>query len=152
LELMGTDEQQEKWISLVKQGRINGAYCQTELAHGTFVRGIETTATFDSTADAFVINTPTITSTKYWPGSLGFSCTHALVMARLIIARDDYGPHLFMVEVRAVKDGTPLPGIELGDVGMKPSYNSTDNGWARFTNVVIPRANMLMGQARVDPD
>lgn len=35
---------------------------------GTFLRGLETTATFDSQTDQFVLHSPTITSTKFWPG------------------------------------------------------------------------------------
>jgi acyl-CoA oxidase len=49
------------------------------------VAGLETTATFDKATDEFVINTPTITSTKWWPGDMGRFANYALVMARLII-------------------------------------------------------------------
>lgn len=42
---------------------------QTELGHGTYVRGLETVVTFDKDTDEFIINSPTITSYKYWPGS-----------------------------------------------------------------------------------
>ena len=48
-----------------------GCYAQTELGHGSNVAGIETTATLDSNSDEFVIHSPTVTSTKYWPGGLG---------------------------------------------------------------------------------
>ena len=36
---------------------------------GSFVRGLETTATYDSDTKTFVLNTPTVTSTKWWIGS-----------------------------------------------------------------------------------
>lgn len=35
---------------------------------GTFIRGLETTATYDPKTREFVINSPTLTSMKYWPG------------------------------------------------------------------------------------
>ncbi|KAF2200304.1 acyl-CoA oxidase [Delitschia confertaspora ATCC 74209] len=148
----GTAEQKAKWIPLCESGKINGAYCQTELGHGTFVRGIETTATWDSETDEFVIHSPTLSSTKFWPGAIGFSCTHAVVVARLIVCSKDYGAHLFMVQFRSLEDGTPMPGIELGDVGLKMSYNGTCNGFATFNNVRIPRTDMLMGNSSVSRD
>jgi hypothetical protein len=36
---------------------------------GTFVRGLETTATYDPSTRTFVLNSPTLTSTKWWIGS-----------------------------------------------------------------------------------
>lgn len=41
---------------------------QTELGHGTFIRGLETTATYDPETKEFVLNSPTLTSYKWWPG------------------------------------------------------------------------------------
>ncbi|EFJ46884.1 hypothetical protein VOLCADRAFT_92640 [Volvox carteri f. nagariensis] len=49
----GSPEQQAKWMPLCMglrlgiHNRIIGTYAQTELGHGTFVRGLETTATYD---------------------------------------------------------------------------------------------------------
>ena len=40
----GTEDQKRFWIPLAQSGKVIGAYCQTELGHGTFVKGIETTA------------------------------------------------------------------------------------------------------------
>lgn len=36
---------------------------------GTYVRGLETTATFDPKTQNFVLHSPTLTATKWWPGS-----------------------------------------------------------------------------------
>ncbi len=35
---------------------------------GTFIRGLETTATYDVAAEEFIIHSPTLTATKWWPG------------------------------------------------------------------------------------
>ena len=41
-----------------------GTYAQTELGHGTFIRGLETTATYDPEAQEFVLHSPTLTAYK----------------------------------------------------------------------------------------
>jgi hypothetical protein len=85
-----SEEQQAYWLPLSRAGKILVTYCQTELGHGNFVRGIETTATYGVNAEEFVVHSPTPSSTKFWPGGLGFSATHAVVMARLIIGSKDH--------------------------------------------------------------
>ena len=70
---------------------ILGCYAQSELGHGSNVAGLETTATLDMNTDEFVIHTPTISATKYWPGDMGMFSSHAVVFARLIIEENDYG-------------------------------------------------------------
>ena len=56
---------------MVQNMNIMGCYAQTELGHGSNVQGIETTATLDKSTDEFVIHSPTIRATKFWPGGLG---------------------------------------------------------------------------------
>jgi len=152
LKLQGTPEQKAYWLPLAKSGKINGAYCQTELGHGTFVRGIETTATLDLETDEFVIHSPSLSSTKFWPGAIAFACTHSIVVARLIVRAKDHGTHMFLVQFHSLEGGSPMPGIELGDLGMKMSYNGTCNGFATFNRVRIPRTDMLMGNIAVSKD
>ena len=36
---------------------------------GTFIRGLETTATYDPKTQEFIMNSPTLTSMKWWPGA-----------------------------------------------------------------------------------
>lgn len=64
LKNLGTTQQQAEWVSRAWTCKIIGAYAQTELGHGTFVRGLETTATYDATTKEFVIHSPTITAYK----------------------------------------------------------------------------------------
>ena len=85
--------------------------------------GIETTATLDKTTDEFVIHSPTITSTKYWPGDLGRFTSHALVFARLIIGKKDLGVQPFMVQIRDVETWKIRPGVKCGDLGPKIGYH-----------------------------
>lgn len=38
------------------------------MGHGTFIRGLETTATYDPDTKEFVLHSPTLTSQKWWAG------------------------------------------------------------------------------------
>ena len=38
------------------------------MSSGTFIRGVETTATYDKMTQEFIVNSPTLTSFKWWPG------------------------------------------------------------------------------------
>ncbi|KAL4348018.1 hypothetical protein GQ457_17G020750 [Hibiscus cannabinus] len=148
----GTNEQQEKWLPMAYKMQIIGCYAQTELGHGSNVQGLETTATFDPQTDEFEIHSPTLTSSKWWPGGLGKVSTHAVVYARLITSGQDHGVHGFIVQLRSLDDHLPLPGITVGDIGMKfgsGAYNSMDNGLLRFDHVRIPRNQMLMRVSQV---
>jgi len=117
IKLQGTDEQIAYWVPLAEAGKIIGSYTQTELAHGSFVGGVETTATFDKETDEFVVHSPSLTSTKYWPGALGFAASHTVLMARMIVDGKDRGVHAFVVQLRSLEDFKALEGIELGDIG-----------------------------------
>lgn len=67
----------EKWIRRPTKGFSNKrtqymiyflTLLQTELGHGTFVRGLETTATYDPSTKEFDLHSPSLTSYKWWPG------------------------------------------------------------------------------------
>ncbi|KAJ7391543.1 Acyl-coenzyme A oxidase (Acyl-CoA oxidase) [Desmophyllum pertusum] len=65
----GSAEQKAKWLPLAESYQIIGTYAQTELGHGTYVRGLETTATYDKTTQEFVIHSPSLSACKWWPGN-----------------------------------------------------------------------------------
>nr|AAW78690.1 peroxisomal acyl-CoA oxidase 1B [Solanum lycopersicum] len=151
----GNKEQLKKWLPLAYKMQIIGCYAQTELGHGSNVQGLETTATFDPQTDEFVIHSPTLTSSKWWPGGLGKVSTHAIVYARLITDGKDHGINGFIVQLRSLEDHKPLPGITVGDIGTKfgnGAYNTMDNGVLRFDHLHIPRDQMLMRVAQVTKD
>mmetsp|Transcript_20069 Transcript_20069/g.37503 ORF Transcript_20069/g.37503 Transcript_20069/m.37503 type:complete len:708 (-) Transcript_20069:70-2193(-) len=151
------EEQRARWLPLCRDWRMIGCYAQTELGHGSNIRALETTATFLPEArggekgGSWVINSPTLTSAKFWPGTLGRTANHAMVIARLIDGEGvDRGIHNFLVPLRSMEDHSLLPGVTTGDIGPKIGYNNMDNGFAMFKNVVIPRRNMAMRFAEVD--
>ncbi|CAF0899456.1 unnamed protein product, partial [Didymodactylos carnosus] len=151
LKAMATDEQQLKYLPLGESCQIVAAYAQTELGHGSDLQMLETEAVYDQESDSFILNTPTITSTKFWPGLLGRTANYALLMAQLYSpTREDYcGLHAFVVQIRDLETHEPLPGIELGEISA-PLKNVSDNGYMCLTNVRIPRNQMLMRLSKVD--
>lgn len=152
IELLGTEEQAREWLPLARTCAILGTYAQSELGHGTNLARLETTATFDPASDAFVLHSPTVTSTKWWPGGLGKTSTHAVVMANLQLGGQWRGQHAFLVQLRDLRTHAPLTGVELGDIGPKMGYASVDNGFLRLTHVRVPRAQLLQRHARVGRD
>jgi acyl-CoA oxidase len=152
------EEQQKEWLPLCRDWKMIGCYAQTELGHGSNVRGLETTATFVPESKgglpnggSFVIHSPTVTSAKFWPGTLGRTANHAMVMARLIDGEGiDHGVHNFLVQLRSYDTHALLPGVKTGDIGPKIGYNNMDNGFAIFDQVHIPRRNMAMRFAVVN--
>ncbi|MGK3740864.1 MAG: acyl-CoA oxidase [Bacillariaceae sp.] len=74
-----------------------------------------------------------------------------MVIAQLIDGDGIHrGIHNFLVQLRSMEDHTLLPGVKTGDIGPKIGYNTMDNGFAYFNNVMIPRRNMAMRFASVD--
>ncbi|ELK12352.1 Peroxisomal acyl-coenzyme A oxidase 1 [Pteropus alecto] len=147
-----TAEQQERFFMPAWSLEIIGTYAQTEMGHGTHLRGLETTATYDPETQEFVLNSPTVTSIKWWPGGLGKTSNYAIVLAQLYTKGKCYGLHAFIVPIREMGTHKPLPGITVGDIGPKFGYDEVDNGYLKMDSYRIPRENMLMKYAQVKPD
>jgi acyl-CoA oxidase len=119
-----TEEQKRLFLDKAEAYIYIGAYAQTELGHGSNVRGLETTATWNPDKKTFTMHSPTLTASKWWIGSLGRTANHAVVMAQLFIDGKNYGPHPFLVQVRDLETHEPLPGRHVGDIGPKFGYNN----------------------------
>ncbi|XP_053999153.1 probable peroxisomal acyl-coenzyme A oxidase 1 [Hylaeus anthracinus] len=148
----GTTQQQEYWVTRAWNANLVGTYAQTELGHGTFIRGLETTATYDPNTKEFILNSPTLTSYKWWPGGLGHTANYAVIVAQLYTQGECKGIHPFIVQLRDEDTHEPLPGIKIGEIGTKLGMNGTNNGFLGFENVRIPRENMLMRNSQVLED
>ena len=138
----GSKEQCDFWVPKILNFEITGAYAQTELGHGSNVRGLMTTAIYDKNTEEFILNTPNLRSIKWWPGALGKAATHCTLYAQLIIDGKEYGLAVFIVQLRD-ENFLPLKGIRLGDLGMKVGDNANDTGFLIIENVRVPREAML---------
>ncbi|KAI5478316.1 acyl-CoA oxidase [Pseudohyphozyma bogoriensis] len=153
-----TEEQKKLFLEPAQRFEIIGCYAQTELAHGSNVQGLETTATYDIDSKSFIIQSPGITSAKWWIGGLGRTADHAVVMAILytpdgkdgkLVKR---GPHAFVVPIRDPVTRETLPGRTIMDIGPKAGLPMIDNGTMLLDKVSIPHINFLARFAKVDPE
>lgn len=143
LKSIATETQQKKWLPLLESVRCIGAYAQTELGHGSDVQGLETTAVFDKQKNCFILNSPSVSSYKWWPGELGVTCNIAIVYARLIIGENSFGVLPFIVKIRDFESHTLLEGVEVGDIGPKLGYHGKDNGFMKFDQFRVPFDSLL---------
>ncbi|GMM34732.1 acyl-CoA oxidase [Saccharomycopsis crataegensis] len=130
---------------------VYGCFGMTELAHGSNVAALETTAEYDFKTKTFTINTPHIGATKWWIGGAATTANHCCVYARLIVKGKDYGVKTFIVQLRDV-DHHLIPGVSIGDIGAKMGRQGIDNGWIQFTNVKIPKNFMLQKYVQINDD
>ncbi|KAL2067352.1 hypothetical protein VTL71DRAFT_1777 [Oculimacula yallundae] len=152
------DEQKAYWLPRIESFEIIGAYAQTELGHGSNVKGIELEARYDIETKEFVLHSPTLTSSKWWNGTLGRTANHAIVIAQLLIPSSfsnssrfiGYGPHAFIVQVRDMKTNQPLPGVAVGDINAKYGYATMDNAYCLFDHFRIPHSALLSRYSGVD--
>ena len=120
---------------------VPGAFAMTEIGHGSDVASVATTATYDEAAQEFVIHTPFRAAWKQFLGNAGLHGKAAVVFAQLITTGVNHGVHAFYVPIR--DDNGFLPGIGGEDGGLKGGLNGIDNGTLHFTNVRVPRKNLL---------
>ena len=64
-----------------------------------------------------------IFSHNRWIGNLAKNATHAVVAAQLHLDGKNYGLHWFIVQLRNTNNHLPLPGIMIGDNGLKGKFD-----------------------------
>ncbi|MCU1544572.1 MAG: acyl-CoA dehydrogenase [Microbacteriaceae bacterium] len=148
---LGTEYHHRTFLPDIASLTVPGAFAMTETGHGSDVASIGTTATYDEATREFVINTPFRGAWKDYLGNAGLHGTAATVFAQLITRGVNHGVHCFYVPIRDA-DLEFLPGIGGEDDGLKGGLNGIDNGRLHFTDVRIPRTNLLNKFGDVDED
>ncbi len=148
---LGTERHHERWLEAIGRLELPGCYAMTERGHGSDVRSLETTATYDPEAGEFVIHTPSESARKDWAGNAALHARMATVFAQLEVGGESHGVHAFLVPLRD-ENGSVLPGVEIEDCGHKEGLNGVDNGRIAFDEVRIPRENLLNRFADVTPE
>jgi acyl-CoA oxidase len=148
---LGTQHHHDTLLPPIMRLEVPGAFAMTETGHGSDVASIATTATYDETSEEFVIHTPFRGAWKDYLGNAALHGKHAVVFAKLITRGIDHGVHAFYVPLRD-DEGAFLPGIGGEDDGYKGGLNGIDNGRLHFTQVRVPRTNLLNRYGDVAPD
>lgn len=148
---LGTRIHHERHLADVASLALPGCFAMTEVGHGSNVRDVETTSTFDAETDEFVIHTPHPGARKDWIGNAALHGRMATVFAQCIVRGEQHGVHAFLVPIRGA-DGAPAAGVSIEDCGPKQGLNGVDNGRISFAHVRVPRDHLLDRFASVAAD
>ena len=142
IQSLGTEKHYKKYLKNVGTLKLPGCFAMTETNHGSNVKSLETTATYNHKTKTFTINTPHKLARKEYIGNAARDGEMATVFAKLIIDEKDHGVNAFIVPIRDSKKNV-LEGVTIEDCGHKMGLNGVDNGIIYFDNVIIPKENML---------
>ncbi len=145
---LGTRRHHELYLKKAGDLELPGCFAMTETGHGSNVKGLETTATYDPKNGEFIVHSPTREAGKDYIGN-ALHGRLAVVFAQLLVAGTNHGVHALLVPLRD-EHHRPLPGIRVEDCGYKMGLNGVDNGRIWFDQVRIPRENLLNRFGNVD--
>lgn len=136
---LGTDWHHTHILPEALAFRLPGCYAMTELGHGSDVHNLETTICWDG--EEFVVHSPTPNATKAYIGNAARDGRMAVVFGQLMVDGQCHGIHAICVPIR--DDNGPLPGVTIGDHGVKGGLLGIDNGTISFDSVRVPRQMLL---------
>ncbi|MCW2518226.1 MAG: acyl-CoA oxidase [Mycobacterium sp.] len=151
IENLGTERHHTAYVKKLIDLELLGCIAKTETGHGSDVKALETTGTYDPDTQEFVIDSPTPSSRKDYIGGAASTARVAAVFAQLITKGEGHGVHCFVVPIRD-DDGNDLPGVTTSDCQYKGGLPGVDNGRIQFDQVRIPRENLLNKYADVAED
>ncbi|WP_370691890.1 acyl-CoA dehydrogenase [Rhodonellum sp.] len=146
---LGTEKHHRKYLREIGSLSLPGCFAMTETGHGSNVKGIRTTATYNHEDQTFSIHSPDPSSRKEYIGNAAVHGQMATVFAKLVIDGIDYGVNAFVVPLRD-ESGKLENGVTIEDCGRKMGLNGVDNGVIYFDQVIIPKENMLDKYASVN--
>ena len=148
---LGTKHHHKSLLKKIGTLEIPGCFAMTENGHGSNVKDIETTATYDNQTQEFIIHTSTPDAFKTYIGNAAVDGQMATVFAQLETNGEGYGVHAFVVPIRD-SNGNVLEGVRIEDNGLKLGLNGVDNGKIWFNQLRVPRQNLLNRFAEVAED
>lgn len=150
IQKLGTKIHHDTYLSDTGKAKLLGCFAMTETGHGSNVRGIKTTATYDAETDSIIIHTPGKNDNKEYIGN-ALDSTMASVFAQLIVDGKNHGVHAILVTIRDANHNL-TPGVTIEDNGYKLGLNGVDNGKIWFNQVRVPRANLLNKYGDIIPE
>ncbi|MBL7865672.1 MAG: acyl-CoA dehydrogenase family protein [Cyclobacteriaceae bacterium] len=82
---LGTEKHHKQYLKQIGSLELPGCFAMTETGHGSNVKGIETTATYDHATRSFIINTPFEQAKKEYIGNAAVHGQMGTVFAKLIV-------------------------------------------------------------------
>lgn len=146
--MLGTERHHAAYLSDLGSAKLLGCFAMTETGHGSNVRGLETTATYNHESRSIVIQSPNFASGKEYIGNAMHS-SMAAVFAQLIVNGENHGVHAILCPIRDEK-GNVMPGVTVKDCGYKLGLNGVDNGRLWFDRVEVPVENLLNKYGDID--
>jgi acyl-CoA oxidase len=145
---LGTAHHHETYLEALGSMKLAGCFAMTETGHGSNVRDLETTATYNHEKGTLLIHSPTVSAGKEYIGNALHS-KMAAVFCQLIVGEENHGIHAVLVPLRD-ENHQELRGITVKDNGYKMGLNGVDNGRIWFDNVEVPVANLLNKYGSID--
>ncbi len=148
---LGTEKHHKKYLKQIGTLQLPGCFAMTETGHGSNVKGIETTATYNHAEKTLVIHTPHEQAKKEYIGNAAVHGQIATTFVKLIIDGKDYGVSAVLVPIRDSQSNL-MPGVTIEDCGRKMGLNGVDNGKIHYNQVVVPVENLLDRFAGISKD
>ncbi len=145
---LGTETHHRLYLEKLGKLELAGCFAMTETGHGSNVRDLETTATYDHATRSLTVHSPTQEAGKEYIGNALHS-RMAAVFCQLVVNGQNQGIHTVLVPLRDENHQT-LVGITVKDNGYKMGLNGVDNGRIWFDNVRVPVENLLNRYGSID--
>lgn len=145
---LGTAQHHRLYLEKLGKLELAGCFAMTETGHGSNVRDLETTATYDHATRSLTIHSPTQAAGKEYIGNALHS-RMAAVFCQLVVNGQNHGIHTVLVPLRDENHQT-LAGVTVKDNGYKMGLNGVDNGRIWFDNVRVPVENLLNRYGSID--
>lgn len=148
---LGSARHHAAWLPGVADMSVPGCFAMTERGHGSNVREIETTATYDHATRTLRVHTPHDGARKEWIGNAARDGRMATVFAQLYVGGECHGVHAVLVPIRDA-EGAVCSGVRIADCGEKMGLHGVDNGQLWFDAVDVPVDNLLDRFAQIDAE